>query len=197
MRAMHRKNANRRDWERRRVELEWQLAQLLQREGSRTAAYGDASATAHDDEPGIDRRRHEADVDDAAEWRTRSAEGPAVDATLDALRRHLADAPPDPYGGESWAALSARLRAASGFCCRVCEADFADAPALLHVHHRDRNKRNNAPDNLVVVCILCHAEAPGHAHLLQTLDRDTLSRLNAPWRVPYRKRRLDLLLPPA
>jgi hypothetical protein len=194
MRAMQRKT-NRREWERVRSQLEWRLALLREPDARTSRAHADRDEDDRDAEAGAVAGR-EADLDDAAEWHSRSAEAGALDSLEAALRRHLAAAPPDPYGGDSWAALSARLRAAAGYCCRVCEADFAEHPALLHVHHRDRNKRNDAPDNLVVVCILCHAEAPGHAHLLQQLDRETRERLHAAWRVPYRKRRLDLLEPP-
>lgn len=39
--------------------------------------------------------------------------------------------------------------------CERCGYD--DVPQILGVHHKDRNRRNNAPDNLEVLCPNCHS----------------------------------------
>ena len=35
----------------------------------------------------------------------------------------------------------------------------------LHVHHRDHNKNNNSPANLMCLCRDCHAKMPAHEHM--------------------------------
>lgn len=46
---------------------------------------------------------------------------------------------------------AARIREAVG-CCQKC-----GATERLHIHHKDRNKRNQSPGNLIVLCKPCHA----------------------------------------
>ena len=50
-----------------------------------------------------------------------------------------------------------------GFAARLntsgridCESCGIDEPAVLNVHHRDRDKSNNSPGNLAVLCANCH-----------------------------------------
>lgn len=64
-----------------------------------------------------------------------------------------------------WAELSERYRAEANWTCQLCRVDLHDHRRLLHVHHVDANTRNNAHDNLRVLCVACHAEQPLHAHL--------------------------------
>lgn len=40
---------------------------------------------------------------------------------------------------------------------RVCErCGFDKYPGIIHTHHKDRNRCNNAPDNLEYLCPNCH-----------------------------------------
>lgn len=32
----------------------------------------------------------------------------------------------------------------------------------LHVHHKDKNKKNNSPDNLMILCVQCHGSIHKH-----------------------------------
>jgi len=43
--------------------------------------------------------------------------------------------------------------------CQRCSHDGSES--RLTVHHRDRNKRNQAPENLEVLCHLCHMQEHG------------------------------------
>lgn len=57
-----------------------------------------------------------------------------------------------------WSEISKALREAADFKCENCGRlciDYFD-PRLL-VHHIDRNKRNDEPENLIVLCQKCHA----------------------------------------
>jgi len=38
---------------------------------------------------------------------------------------------------------------------RVCE--MCGATEQIHVHHKDRNRANNAKDNIMILCVSCHA----------------------------------------
>lgn len=51
--------------------------------------------------------------------------------------------------------LSKKLR--DGGKCAVC----GDEKRLV-VHHKDKNKKNNDPKNLLVLCVQCHASIHGH-----------------------------------
>jgi predicted HNH restriction endonuclease len=37
-----------------------------------------------------------------------------------------------------------------------CEKCGEDDPDVLVVHHKDRNRNNNNPDNLAILCANCH-----------------------------------------
>ncbi len=41
-----------------------------------------------------------------------------------------------------------------GHKCERC--GFSSDPAILHIHHKDRNRRNNAESNLEILCPNCH-----------------------------------------
>lgn len=45
---------------------------------------------------------------------------------------------------------------------------------ILHVHHRDENRKNNKPDNLRIVCPKCHMHIEHPENIKR--ERDTLGR---------------------
>lgn len=63
------------------------------------------------------------------------------------------------YHGLS-AKAAKKLVQAAGRCCR-CSGDGKES--RLEVHHRDRDKRNQAPDNLIVLCHRCHMQEHAEA----------------------------------
>ena len=63
----------------------------------------------------------------------------------------LARNPKARYHGLS-ASGAARLRAEAGVC------QSCGSPEQLDIHHRDRDKRNQDPTNLAVLCHQCHMQ---------------------------------------
>lgn len=52
--------------------------------------------------------------------------------------------------------ISRRLREACGWACSTCNVNMSGKKEGLHVHHRNGVKSDNSPQNLVVLCALCH-----------------------------------------
>lgn len=48
-----------------------------------------------------------------------------------------------------------RIAENNGFL--ACESCGAEDYALLEVHHKDRDRKNNTPENLRVLCANCHS----------------------------------------
>ena len=67
-----------------------------------------------------------------------------------------------------WSVISERIRRRGGWRCERCQVVLADHRRLLHCHHRNGVKSDNSPANLQVLCVLCHAAAPLHAHMRVT-----------------------------
>lgn len=66
-----------------------------------------------------------------------------------------------PYVGFTEAVKRA-ARAKSCYQCAVCHIKESELRRKLDVHHIDRNKRNNAPSNLVAICQSCHMKLGSH-----------------------------------
>jgi hypothetical protein len=61
--------------------------------------------------------------------------------------------------------ISEAVKQRARFTCAECKVDLANDKTLLHTHHIDRMKGNNASSNLVCLCIECHAKQPDHQHM--------------------------------
>ena len=51
-----------------------------------------------------------------------------------------------------------RMNSSCGLNCRL-------PPQLFHTHHKDRIRLNNHPSNFEALCVNCHREEEGHAHV--------------------------------
>ncbi len=71
---------------------------------------------------------------------------------------------------EDWGDISEIYRLSVGWICEDCGVDLASNKFFLHVHHLDRNKKNNKNENLRALCVQCHSDQPGHGHM--KLDRN-------------------------
>lgn len=69
-----------------------------------------------------------------------------------------------------WKVISDRSRAAKDYTCEGCKVRLHDRLKLLHVHHIDRDKVDNSPQNLRVLCVICHSNCEGHEHLSDTIS---------------------------
>lgn len=66
-----------------------------------------------------------------------------------------------------WSTISDRQRNKANWTCSSCRVVLAK-PQLrrwLHTHHVNGVRGDNHHTNLVVLCLLCHAEQPGHEHM--------------------------------
>ncbi len=69
-------------------------------------------------------------------------------------------------------AISSAARKAANWKCLKCKRSFTKAfeRRFLHTHHIDGVKGNNAPNNLSVLCLGCHADEPDHHHMRRLPD---------------------------
>lgn len=72
---------------------------------------------------------------------------------------------------KNWKYTSYDLRERHNYQCQKCYAILSKRKKLLHVHHKNRCKQDNRISNLIVLCVLCHAEEERHSHLLHKIDQ--------------------------
>lgn len=80
--------------------------------------------------------------------------------------RYTADtAPLNDYPAD-WEQVKTRVRKERGYQCQAChQVLLDDRLKYLHVHHRNGLKYDSSSANLELLCIACHAQKPGHAHM--------------------------------
>lgn len=66
---------------------------------------------------------------------------------------------------------------ASDHTCCVCRTPHKD----VQLHHIDRNRRNNDPGNLAVVCLDCHSNVSGHRGLGKSYSIGEVRRCKRNW----------------
>lgn len=83
-----------------------------------------------------------------------------VDSTL---------APSNVYP-DDWEKISRRLKEIVSYQCQNSSCKSPDLSKsnlrkYLHCHHKDMIKSNCKPNNLICLCVICHAESPSHSHI--------------------------------
>jgi len=84
-----------------------------------------------------------------------------------------------PSGGytNNWVETSLKFREAANWSCQRCRVDLSEHKSFLHVHHRNGVKSDNLPNNLEVLCALCHRDEPAHRQMhikpsaIETIER--------------------------
>lgn len=71
-----------------------------------------------------------------------------------------------------WPEISLRLREQNNWSCERCGRDFngPERQQLLHVHHINGTRYDNRPENLQVLCSICHSLEPQHEHMRSGSD---------------------------
>lgn len=75
-----------------------------------------------------------------------------------------------------WKEISANIRASVHWRCEECTVDLSAHKHLLHTHHVDGMKGNNARANLRALCNACHRNEPLHDHMY--VPREEMKLLN-------------------
>ncbi len=63
-----------------------------------------------------------------------------------------------PYGSEFNKKLKAEIKFRDKNSCQICQVSGEEVQSPLAIHHRDENKQNNKPSNLITLCPSCHSK---------------------------------------
>lgn len=66
---------------------------------------------------------------------------------------------------QDWADISQRFRESRKHICEGCYVDLSRRPYLLHTHHINGVRSDNAEHNLKALCADCHSKEPRHDHM--------------------------------
>ncbi len=85
---------------------------------------------------------------------------------LSVIPKHTYETAPINDYSPDWGMISERIKSQRGYVCEKCDIHLLGAEKKhLHVHHEDGDKTNVSPENLIVLCIKCHADEPRHSHM--------------------------------
>ena len=103
----------------------------------------------------------------------------------------------DSEYSRNWIYTSRALREQYNYQCQKCYAVLEHKEYLLHVHHRNENKKDNRTSNLIVLCVLCHGEEKRHSHLLNGIDESDIGHIKQQRRhaKPLEPKKRDIVFP--
>ena len=80
---------------------------------------------------------------------------------------------------KDWSKISHKYREEANWTCESCQANLKTAKSLLHCHHRNGVRGDNAPGNITVLCILCHSEQPFHRRMKKRITEKMENKIKA------------------
>jgi len=91
---------------------------------------------------------------------------------------HTVDTAPLNDYPENWTDIANKLKHQLGYHCQYCQLILGvQYKKFLHVHHLNGVKSDCRPENLMCLCISCHADQPLHQSIKQTPDYLEFKRL--------------------
>ncbi len=84
-----------------------------------------------------------------------------------------------PYTPDFNAIKKTTIRQRDRFCCQLCKAKES-LDRKLSIHHIDYNKKNNLNDNLISLCISCHAKTNFNRDYWRSLFHEILETKPVP-----------------
>jgi hypothetical protein len=80
-------------------------------------------------------------------------------------------APANVYS-DDWPRVSLAARSQAGWRCQQCRLDLSPhhLRKFLQTHHQNGQRNDNRRENLMVLCVECHAKQPNHNHMKNTPD---------------------------
>ena len=66
------------------------------------------------------------------------------------------------------------------YVCNDCKVQIKEKKyqKYLHMHHINKQRGDNTPSNLQLLCASCHCLKPGHDELRKLVDMDAFSIIN-------------------
>ncbi|MDR3012603.1 MAG: HNH endonuclease [Chitinispirillales bacterium] len=90
------------------------------------------------------------------QYKSTNVVSPKYNATTAPLNNYPAD----------WDKIRAEQKRSKNYTCEQCHKNLKDNSHFLDVHHKNRRKNDNSPENLALLCIKCHSEqGDDHLHL--------------------------------
>lgn len=86
------------------------------------------------------------------------------------LPQHNADNAPLNAYSSYFSTLGSGIKAERRYRCDNCGINLASHRKYLHAHHKNGQKHDSRSENIVVLCVACHAEQYNHSHIKSTPD---------------------------
>ena len=93
----------------------------------------------------------------------------------------------------NWPEIARAYKERRRWRCEACGVDLSDNKSLLHAHHVNGLKFDNSPENIKVLCALCHSEQPYHAHMQNVSNFAEARRKILNLRIKMREQLRDFL----
>jgi len=83
----------------------------------------------------------------------------------------------EPYSEDFNEELKEQIRDRDNYTCQLCGIPECECVEKLHVHHRDNNKKNDEPYNLISLCRSCHSKASHDPAKIMGIDVANIAKV--------------------